>query len=264
MLRANLGGDPVDLLDSRTVLRGASASAAARRASAAAASGDGGFARSADGRLIIREEEQTQGGQGGARSGDGGRVPKRKRRPGGGFDERASDDSDFDDLRQIGGLARGMRSASAKSVRAWWSQVFLEILSRSLAGQNAQGSRRGDRDAQCCRLWRRCLEERGLLTTGCVDVVFDWQCTAGGPGADGGGGLAGQDSALTARHGRRRRPQRSRPQPCAYRAQRAALRRPARLLRPVPCMPSFLSVPCALHIEILSCGGAGHRLWRTA
>jgi len=43
--------------------------------------------------------------------------PKPKRRPGGGFDDRASDDSDFDDLRQIGGFRRGMQSASAKSVR---------------------------------------------------------------------------------------------------------------------------------------------------
>ena len=42
--------------------------------------------------------------------------PKPKRRPGGGFDDRASDDSDFDDLRQIGGFRRGMQSASAKSV----------------------------------------------------------------------------------------------------------------------------------------------------
>lgn len=42
---------------------------------------------------------------------------KRKRRAGGGYDDRLSDDSDFDDLRHIGGLAAGMRSASAKSVR---------------------------------------------------------------------------------------------------------------------------------------------------
>jgi hypothetical protein len=52
---------------------------------------------------------------------------KRKRRAGGGFDDRLSDDSDFDDLRHIGGLAAGMRSASAKSVRC----NMLQMMSRS-------------------------------------------------------------------------------------------------------------------------------------
>ena len=116
VLRAPAGGDPLDLLDasaSRAMLRANLGSSGG--SSRAGAQADGGFARGGDGKLVFREEGAAAGGP----------AAKRKRRPGGGFDDRASDDSDFDDLRHIGGLAAGMRSASAKSVRARGSDHIL-------------------------------------------------------------------------------------------------------------------------------------------
>ena len=57
---------------------------------------------------------------------------KRKRRPGGGFDDRASDDSDFDDLRARGGRPGGAGGGSAKSVRvsSWLKRCCLQFLCR--------------------------------------------------------------------------------------------------------------------------------------
>ena len=129
-------GDPVDMLEARK------AGPAHRDTSSGwqrAESSD--FARNSEGRMVIREEEVKKGVRMGFATAGGladcvtyrhslwyaawhakdYRVhagPKPKRRPGGGLDDRASDDSDFDDLRQIGGFRRGMQSASAKSVSA--------------------------------------------------------------------------------------------------------------------------------------------------
>ena len=80
-----------------TPARPARRTRAAPAARPAAPTADGGFPRGGDGRLIIREEDAPAPAK----------AAKRKRRPGGGFDDRASDDSDFDDLRHIGGLERG-------------------------------------------------------------------------------------------------------------------------------------------------------------
>ena len=94
-------GDPLDLL-------AADAPRALIRAGAGAPkpSVDEGFERGEGGRWVINEEDEA------APVGS-----KRKRRPGGGFDERASDDSDFDDLRARSGRPGGAGGASAKSVR---------------------------------------------------------------------------------------------------------------------------------------------------
>ncbi|BDA46153.1 RRP12-like protein [Coccomyxa sp. Obi] len=97
MLASSANGDPMDLLDAGASRQLQRAAAAKPRRSA------DDFARGNDGKMIIRDDDAPPGG-------------KRKRRAGGGFDDRLSDDSDFDDLRHIGGLAAGMRSASAKSV----------------------------------------------------------------------------------------------------------------------------------------------------
>lgn len=100
------GGDPLDLLaaDAPRALIRAGATPGGRR-------DEPGFARGEGGRWVINEE--GEGEEAPAR----GAGAKRKRRAGGGFDERASDDSDFDDLRGRAGRAGGAAGASAKSVR---------------------------------------------------------------------------------------------------------------------------------------------------
>lgn len=106
---AAAAGDPLDLLSAdapRALVRAAAARAGP------AADDDRGFPRGDGGRWVIDEEAGPAVGLGlGSRRGE-----KRKRRPGGGLDDRASDDSDFDDLRGGRG-GPGGNGASAKSVR---------------------------------------------------------------------------------------------------------------------------------------------------
>ncbi len=82
---------------------------------------------------------------------------KRKRRAGGGFDDRLSDDSDFDDLRHIGGLAAGMRSASAKSVRSLFC-CFLKMLAWPLTRRILAVSVPGPGCVVCVTIhWKVCV-----------------------------------------------------------------------------------------------------------
>jgi hypothetical protein len=101
-------GDPLDLLaaDAPRALIRAGAPPGGRR-------DESGFVRGEGGRWVINEEEGE--GDGAPARGAGA---KRKRRAGGGFDDRASDDSDFDDLRGRAGRAGGAAGASAQSVRS--------------------------------------------------------------------------------------------------------------------------------------------------
>ncbi|KAK9818389.1 hypothetical protein WJX72_011834 [[Myrmecia] bisecta] len=88
--------DPMDLLDagtSRQLVR-----SAAGKAPRDEVMDD--FERGEGGRMIIREEKV-----------------KAKRKRGGGLDDRASDDSDFDDLRGIAGAKEALRAGGAKTVR---------------------------------------------------------------------------------------------------------------------------------------------------
>ncbi|KAK9845416.1 hypothetical protein WJX81_006006 [Elliptochloris bilobata] len=119
------GGDPLDLLS-------ADAPRALIRAGAAPAepSGEEGFARGEGGRWVINEERDAGAAVGG----------KRKRRPGGGLDDRASDDSDFDDLRARGGRGGGAAGASAKSVRFAGSTAGRSTAGRSTAARSRGGS----------------------------------------------------------------------------------------------------------------------------
>ena len=90
--------------------------------------------------------------------------PKPKRRPGGGFDDRASDDSDFDDLRQIGGFRRGMQSASAKSVCAHSSLAAHSMTNRWLMGLQ---------DAAITHRYALCMQLRHEDTlAGCPQVAL--------------------------------------------------------------------------------------------
>lgn len=113
---------PMDLLDVATSRQLVRTAAGKRKGGAEAMEDD--FAREADGRMVIKEDDPFA------------YERKRKRGRGDGYD---SDDSDFDDLRGIADLRHAMKSV-AKSVRfAPGSAAAMSAGGKSAGGKSAGG-----------------------------------------------------------------------------------------------------------------------------